>query len=215
VNVLRELDLALAVQAFVTLTVIMDPLGNVPVFLGLTRGEDRAARRRIARSAMLAAAGIVYLFAVFGTQILASLSIGLPALQVAGGVVLFLTALAMLRGEDLMPDHAEGVNVAIVPLGVPLVAGPGAISAAMVFMSDGNGQTLALGPQLSVGLAIAATLIVTWLALRYAQLLERLLGDNGIHLVTRVMGMLLVAISVELIATAIQAYVAGSSAMPG
>ncbi len=122
-NVLRELDLALAVQAFVTLTVIMDPLGNVPVFLGLTRGEDRAARRRIARSAMLAAAGIVYLFAVFGTQILAGLSIGLPALQVAGGVVLFLAALAMLRGEDLMPDRAEGVNVAIVPLGVPLVAG--------------------------------------------------------------------------------------------
>ena len=213
-DVLRDLDLALAVQAFVTLTVIMDPLGNVPVFLGLTPGEDRAARRRIARSAMLAAAGIVYLFAVFGTQILASLSIGLPALQVAGGVVLFLTALAMLRGEDLMPDRADGVNVAIVPLGVPLVAGPGAISAAMVFMSDGNGQTLSLGPQLSVGLAIAATLIVTWLALRYAELLERLLGDNGIHLVTRVMGMLLVAISVELVATAIQAYVAGSSALP-
>jgi multiple antibiotic resistance protein len=213
-NVLRELDLALAVQAFVTLTVIMDPLGNVPVFLGLTRGEDRAARRRIARSAMLAAAGIVYLFAVFGTQILASLSIGLPALQVAGGVVLFLAALAMLRGEDLMPDRAEGVNVAIVPLGVPLVAGPGAISAAMVFMSD-NGQTLTLGRQLSVGMAIAATLIVTWLALRYAQVLEGLLGDNGIHLVTRVMGMLLVAISVELVATAIQAYVAGASALPG
>jgi multiple antibiotic resistance protein len=213
-DVLRDLDLALAVQAFVTLTVIMDPLGNVPVFLGLTPGEDRATRRRIARSAMLAAAGIVYLFAVFGTQILASLSIGLPALQVAGGVVLFLTALAMLRGEDLMPDRADGVNVAIVPLGVPLVAGPGAISAAMVFMSDGNGQALTLGPQLSVGLAIAATLIVTWLALRYAELLERLLGDNGIHLVTRVMGMLLVAISVELIATAIQAYVAGASALP-
>jgi multiple antibiotic resistance protein len=208
------LDLALAVQAFVTLIVIMDPLGNVPVFLALTANDDRATRRRTATHALLAASVLIYVFAFFGTQILAALSIGLPALQAGGGVVLFLVALEMLKGDILVPNRAEGVNVAIVPLGVPLLAGPGAISAAMVFMSGEGGLSLSIGTQVSVAAAIAAVLFVTWLALRYAVALERVLKANGIHLVTRVMGMLLVAISIELIATAVQAYVAGASALP-
>lgn len=211
---LGAFEVALAVQAFVTLLVIVDPLGNVPVFLALTANEDRATRRRTATHALLAASVIIYVFAFFGTQILAALSIGLPALQAGGGVVLFLVALQMLRGEVFEPDRAEGVSVAIVPLGVPLVAGPGAISASMVFMSDESGLRLSVATQVSVALAIAAVLFVVWLALRYAVAIERLLKPNGIHLVTRVMGMLLVAIAIELIATAVQAYVAGASALP-
>lgn len=208
-------DVALAVQAFVTLLVIIDPLGNVPVFLALTADEDRATRRRTATHALLAATAIIYTFAFFGTQILAALSIGLPALQAGGGVVLFLVALQMLRGEGFVEgsDKAEGVSVAIVPLGVPLVAGPGAISAAMVFMSDESGLRLSVATQVTVAVAIGTVLFVVWLALRYAVALERLLKPNGIHLVTRVMGMLLVAISIELVATAVQAYVAGASAL--
>jgi multiple antibiotic resistance protein len=205
-----DVDLALAIPAFVTLLVIMDPLGNVPVFLALTATEDRASRRRTAWHAVLAAALLIYLFAFFGTQILAALSIGLPALQAGGGIVLFLTALEMLRGDILIPDRARNVNVAIVPLGVPLLAGPGAISAAMVFMAGDDGRGLTLANQVSVALAIGAALFVCWLALHWAGVLERVLRDNGIHLVTRVMGMLLVAISVELVATAIQAYVAAA-----
>jgi multiple antibiotic resistance protein len=208
------LDLALATQAFVTLIVIMDPLGTVPVFLALTSGEDHRTRRRTATHALVAATVLIYVFAFFGTQILASLSIGLPALQAGGGVVLFLVALQMLNGDIMTPSTSEGVSVAIVPLGIPMLAGPGAISAAMVFMSGSDGLRLSVGTQISVGLAIAAVLAVVWLALRYAVVLERLLKANGIHLVTRVMGMLLVAISIELIATAIQAYVAGASALP-
>jgi multiple antibiotic resistance protein len=204
-----DLDLSLAVPAFVTLLVIMDPLGNVPVFLALTASDDAAARRRTAWHAVLAAAVLIYLFAFFGTQILHALSIGLPALQAGGGIVLFLTALEMLRGDILVPDRAQNVSVAIVPLGVPLVAGPGAISAAMVFMAGDDGRGLTLANQVSVALAIGAALFVCWLALHWAGALERLLKDNGIHLVTRVMGMLLVAISVELVASAIQAYAAG------
>ena len=205
-----DIDLALVIPAFVTLVVIIDPLGNVPVFLALTANEDRAARRRIAWHAVLAAAVLIYLFAFFGTQILTALSIGLPALQAGGGIVLFLTALEMLRGEILIPERARNVNVAIVPLGVPLVAGPGAISVAMVFMAGDDGNGLTLASQISVALAIAAALAVCWVALHWAGVLERVQKDNGIHLVTRVMGMLLVAISVELVATAVQAYVAGA-----
>ncbi|MTV26506.1 MarC family protein [Nitriliruptoraceae bacterium ZYF776] len=194
----------------------MDPLGNVPVFLALTATDDLRTRRRTATHALAAATIIIYAFAFFGTQILAALSIGLPALQAGGGVVLFLVALEMLRGDILLPNTSEGVNVAIVPLGVPLLAGPGSISAAMVFMSSASGRTgaLQLGTQISVALAIAAVLAVLWLVLRYANVIERLLKANGIHLVTRVMGMLLIAISIELVATAVQAYVAGASALP-
>lgn len=211
---LSSLELSLAVQTFVTLIVILDPLGTAPVFLALTATDDEATRRRTARNALLAAAVLIYAFALFGTQILASLSIGLPALQAGGGVVLFLTALEMLRGDILEPKKADGVDVAIVPLGVPLLAGPGAISAVMVFMTGTNGASLPLGRQLSVGFAIAAVLLVTYLVLRYAELLARVLKDNGIHLITRVMGMLLVAISIELIATAVRAYADGASALP-
>ena len=201
-----DFDITRAITAFVTLLVIMDPLGNVPVFLALTATEERPARRRTAAHATLAAAVLIYLFAFFGTRILAMLSIGLPALQVAGGVMLFLTALEMFRGDILVPDAAAGVNVAIVPLGVPLLAGPGAIAASMVLMSGDDGQALALANQVPVAVGIFATLAVVYLALRYSLVIERLLGDNGIHLITRVMGMLLLAISVELSASGIMAY---------
>jgi multiple antibiotic resistance protein len=207
-STLTALDFALAAQAFLTLVVIMDPLGNVPVFLALTAHETRAQRRRTALHATLAATVLIYVFAFFGTQILSYLSIGLPALQAAGGVMLFLIALEMVRGHSLMPEAADGVNVAIVPLGTPLVAGPGVIAATMVFMvGDGDGLTLA--NQLAVVLAIAAALAVVYVTLRYAGHLERLLKENGIHLITRVVGMLLLAISVELVATAVRAYAGG------
>lgn len=205
-----DFDVMRAATAFLTLIVIMDPLGNVPVFLALTATEERSRRRRTAAHATIAAAVLIYLFAFFGTRILAMLSIGLPALQVAGGVMLFLTALDMFHGHILQPDAADGVNVAIVPLGVPLLAGPGAIAASMVLMSGEDGQALSLTNQLPVAVGIAATVTVTYLALRYSMFLERLLKDNGIHLITRVMGMLLLAISVELAASGIMAYANGA-----
>ena len=201
-----EFDVGRALTAFVTLLVIMDPLGNVPVFLALTATEERPQRRRTAAHATLAAGVLIYLFAFFGTRILAMLSIGLPALQVAGGIMLFLIALQMFQGEVLLPDAAEGVNVAIVPLGVPMLAGPGAIAASMVLMSGDDGQALSWSNQLPVVVGIAATLAVIYLGLRYSLFLEGLLKDNGIHLVTRVMGMLLLAISVELAASGVLAY---------
>lgn len=205
-----DFDITRALTAFVTLLVIMDPLGNVPVFLALTARDDRPRRRRTAAHATFAAGVLIYLFAFFGTRILALLSIGLPALQVAGGIMLFLIALDMFHGNVLLPDAAEGVNVAIVPLGVPMLAGPGAIAASMVLMSGDDGQALSWANQLPVVVGIGATLLVIYLALRYSVFLESLLKDNGIHLVTRVMGMLLLAISVELAASGILAYAAGA-----
>lgn len=204
-----DFDLAIAAQVFLTLLVIMDPLGNVPVFLALTARQRRDERRRVALHATLAATLLIYAFAFFGAQILSFLSIGLPALQAAGGVMLFLIALEMFSGEVLEPSEpGEGVNVAIVPLGVPLLAGPGAIATVMVFMTGAGGQALTLERQLTVGLAIAAALAVVYVVLRYASVIERVIKENGIHLITRVFGMLLLAIAVQLVAEAVAAFVA-------
>ncbi len=197
-------DLTLLAQVFVTVLVIMDPLGNVPLFLTLTRSDTLERQRVAALQAVCVAGGVILLFALFGQTLLDLLGISLEALQVAGGLLLVLIALELLRPEiGIEESQAAGNNVALVPLGTPLLAGPGAIAATMLAIrgADGPGQVL------SVILALVAVLAVVYASMRYAPLLLRVLKDNGINLITRVMGLLLAAIAVQLIAGAIQVWV--------
>jgi multiple antibiotic resistance protein len=200
-----DLDGALFLQAFVTVLVIMDPIGNVPIFLSLTRHQDDAARRRSALQASAVAAGVILVFALFGQQILALLGISLEALQVAGGLLLLIIALELLRGdeEDAGPSAAVGTNVALVPLGTPLLAGPGAIAATMLYTRQAD----ALGGVVSVVAALLAALTVIYLSMRWSTHLLRLLKTNGIHLLSRVMGLLVAAIATQLMAEAIERWV--------
>ncbi|NRQ39908.1 NAAT family transporter [Nonomuraea sp. NN258] len=192
---------SLFVQAFVTLLVIFDPLAAIPVFLTLTRGQSQAAQRRTARVSVLVAAGIVTVFAVAGNRLLDALGISLQALQVAGGALLALIALDLLKADCARNrvDAASGA-VAFVPLGTPLLAGPGAIAATMLYMEQA-GDAAAVA---SVALALAAALLLTWLTLRFSPFIGRLLKDNGLNLVTRIMGLLAAAIAVQLVAGALQ-----------
>jgi multiple antibiotic resistance protein len=199
-------DLTLLAQVFVTVLVIMDPLGNVPLFLSLTRNHEPRQRRTAALQAVCVAGGVILLFALFGQTLLDLLGISLEALQVAGGLLLILIALELLRPELGMEEaQAAGNNVALVPLGTPLLAGPGAIAATMLAMrgADSTGELVA------VLLALVGVLGVVYLSMRFAPLLLRVLRDNGINLVTRVMGLLLAAIAVQLIAGAVQEWVRG------
>lgn len=189
-------------EAFVTLLVIMDPVGNVPLFLGLTSGRSRAARGRAAWQAVAVAGGVIVAFALFGQQVLAYLGIGVPSLQGAGGLLLLLVALELLTGRASKPDEVEEVNVALVPLGTPLIAGPGAIVATIVFVR----RAVGLGDALALAAAILAVLVVVYLALRFAGVLLRLLREGGVHLVTRISGLLLSAIAVQLIADSVRAF---------
>src|SRR4030088_3657257 len=117
-------------EAFITLLVIMDPLGSAPIFISLTAGLTSGARRRAALVAAGAAGGLIVVFALFGRLILDYLHVSVESLTIAGGLLLLLVALQMLRGEEIVqPDTA---NVALVPLATPLLAGPGAIAAIMV-----------------------------------------------------------------------------------
>src|SRR3954471_4306267 len=126
-------SLALLTEVFVTLFVIMDPVGTIPIFLSLTRGRSGATMRRAAWQAVAVSFGVITAFAFFGQQILAYLHISLPALQCAGGLLLLLVALELLTGKESEQGTTSDTTVALVPLGTPLLAGPGAIVATMVF----------------------------------------------------------------------------------
>jgi multiple antibiotic resistance protein len=190
-------------EAFVTLFVIIDPPGTVPIFLGLTSTMTTKKRRRAARQAVLVAFGVIVAFAVFGRTILDYLGISLPALQAAGGLLLLLVALELLTDNAKEPEAQESVNVALVPLGTPLLAGPGAIVATMLFVQRAE----SVMDHVSVAAAIVAVHVVLFLVLRFAGLIRRVLRDSGVTLVTRIAGVLLSAIAVQLVADAVRAFV--------
>lgn len=194
-------------EAFIVLFVIMDPPGTVPIFLALTKSMGTPARRRAARQAVVVAISVVTLFAIFGQTILDYLGISLAALQGAGGLLLLLVALDLLTGRAEDPVTSQDVNVAMVPLGTPLLAGPGAIVATMVFAQQTNTATEVL----ALASAIVAVHLCLWAAMRYSLALHRLLGDSGITLVTRIAGVLLSAIAVQLLAESILAFATGAT----
>ncbi|HUZ20338.1 MAG TPA: MarC family protein [Acidimicrobiales bacterium] len=190
-------------QVFVTLLVIMDPLGSVPVFIALTVRRSAGARRRLAWQAVAVAGGVIAAFALFGQQILEYLGITVPALQGSGGLLLLLVALELLTGRAQTPVEVDDVNVALVPLGTPLIAGPGAIAATIVFVRAAHGVRGAA----AIAGALAAVLVLLYLALRFSLGLFGWLRPSGIQLVTRIFGLLLSAIAVQLVAESIRGFV--------
>lgn len=183
-------------EVFVTLLVIMDPIGTVPLFLALTSGRSRRARNRQAWQAVVVAVTVIAAFALFGQQILRYLGITLPALQGAGGLLLILVALELLTGRQTRDTEVPDVNVALVPLGTPLLAGPGAIVATIVFVRRAHGFADAW----AIVAGIAAVHIVLYLALRFSTVIFRVIREGGVSLVTRISGLLLSAIAVQLVA---------------
>jgi multiple antibiotic resistance protein len=189
-------------EVFVTLVVIMDPVGTIPMFLALTSGRSAKARRRLAWQAVLVAISVITAFALFGQQILDYLGITVPALQGAGGLLLVLVALELLTGKQEAPEDAPSSNVALVPLGTPLLAGPGAIVATIVFVRRADG----FNDGLAIAVGILAVHAVLYLALRFANVILRVIREGGVLLVTRISGLLLSAIAVQLIANAALAF---------
>ncbi|PKM43926.1 MAG: hypothetical protein CVV05_13870 [Gammaproteobacteria bacterium HGW-Gammaproteobacteria-1] len=185
----------------VPLLIIMDPLGNLPFFLLFTRDNTAAERRRMALVASGASALILTAFALSGDVLLRFFHISMAAFQLAGGFIFFIYALQMLA---LIPsgiktsaeEEEEGIrkdNIALVPLAIPLLAGPGAITAVLVWR-----QPMATAwQQAELLAAIVTACFIVYVALRFAETLRRLLGVSGIRVVTRLMGLLLAVIAVE------------------
>lgn len=200
------MDTAFLITAFVTMFVVIDPLGLAPMFVALTQGMPAHARRSIALRASLTAIGVLAVFALFGEAVLGFIGISMPAFRVAGGILLFLTALDMLferrtkRREDQTGEEREDPSV--FPLAIPLIAGPGSI-ASIILLTGQNpgwqGFLMAFG----VTLAVIAIAMILFLA---SGLLERALGRTGINVVTRLLGMLLAALSVQFVLDGLRAF---------
>lgn len=199
------MNLKLLGEVFVTLLVIVDPPGMVPVFLALTGSMDGRARMKAGTQAVLLALGVIVGFAVAGQTLLDYLHVDLPALQGAGGLLLILVALQLLTGKaDEPADQGGGTtNVALVPIGTPLLAGPGAIVATMLFVQRAEGAD----EYLIIGIGILLVMLAVWLVLRFSGVIVKLLRPAGIEVLTRIAGLLLAAIAVQLIADAIDAFV--------
>ncbi len=193
-------ETAFMITAFATLFVVIDPPGLVPLFIALTRGMDAERRRAMALRACIIATALLLLFGVAGESILTFIGISMPAFRIAGGILLFLTALDMLferrtqrrEGQQAEADH----DPSVFPLATPLIAGPGAIATMILLVGEA-------GPGWAGTLSILGLLVVMMLV-TYAFLLasppmERMLGRTGTIVITRLLGMLLAALSVQFV----------------
>lgn len=198
-------DAAVFGSLFLTLFVIMDPPGITPIFLGLTSGRPAKVQKKMAFQAVCVAFGVIAVFGLLGHQILDYLHVSVPALMIAGGLLLLLIALDLLTGKSDEPTQTKDVNVALVPLGMPLLAGPGAIVSVILAVQDAD----SVGTQISVWAAIVAMHVVLWLVMRYSLLIIRVIKDGGVVLVTRLAGMMLSAIAVQQIINGVTQVIKG------
>ncbi|MCX6454054.1 MAG: MarC family protein [Actinobacteria bacterium] len=190
------------IQAFVTLFVIMDPPGATPIFLALVKDQPANKRIRMAWQGAAVSLIVIVTFAIFGKFILDYLHISVEALQGAGGLLLLLISLELLTGKDSSGDKTKDVNVALVPLGTPLLAGPGAIVTTIVFVQ--HAYTVEM--KLALAAAIVAVHIAIGLTLMFSTKLVGLIKESGITLIARIAGLLLAAIAVEMIVQSIKGF---------
>jgi multiple antibiotic resistance protein len=193
--------LEFSLVAFSSVFFLVDPFAAIPPFLVMTAGATHASRRRTARQASFTAFLVLSVFALAGGLIFKIFGITLPALKIAGGILLFLIGIDMLRAKQSETKKAPGEteeacekgDVGIIPMGIPMLAGPGAISSVMVLM----GQSPRWWQAAPVFIAIGVTALCSYLILAGADRISKILGETGIHILMRIMGLLLTAIAVQ------------------
>jgi multiple antibiotic resistance protein len=204
--------LQFALVTFTSVLFIVDPIAVVPTYLVITQGQSVAQRRITARRACVAATVLLVTFAAVGRGIFELFGITMPAFRIAGGLILWLVAMDMLHGNRSTQESTAEIteatykeDVALTPLAMPMLAGPGAISTVMVL--SGQAQT---APQaIAVYSAILVTAFICWLTLRAAEPLVLKMGQTGIRVMTRIMGLLLAAIAVQFVITGVREAMAG------
>ncbi|RBW56017.1 MarC family protein [Ruegeria sp. A3M17] len=197
-------------EHFVTLWVVIDPIGTIPVFIAVTAGLGAAARRKTALLAAFISAGVLLFFLVFGQLLIEALDIGLNSFQVAGGIILFLFALTMIFGEskqeveqraaeDDQEDKFHKANPAIFPLAVPSLASPGAMLA-VVILTDNNRFSVA--DQGITALVMLSVVAIAFVLMLLAEPIIRLIGHSGAAIISRIMGMILASVAVNSVLSA-------------
>jgi multiple antibiotic resistance protein len=185
-------DTSILIKTFVAVFVLADAVGNIPILLVLTKGMEPQQRNKVIDKAILVAIVVLLLFAWAGQFILSYLDVSMGSLRVAGGLLLLLISLQMLQGELDTPAIDQQRDVAITPLALPLLAGPGTLTSVMLLMSESPSS------HLSVVVGIIAAMFVSWLILRQANLIDGWIGAEGEVIITQLLGFLLAALAVEI-----------------
>lgn len=200
-------QLQFALVTFTSVLFIVDPIAVVPTYLVITRGQSAAQRRATARRACIAATVLLVTFAAMGRAIFELFGITMPAFRIAGGLILWLVAMDMLHGTRSTQEGTAEIteatvkeDVAITPLAMPMLAGPGAISTVMVL----SGQARTTSQTIVVYGSILLALLIAWATLRAAERLVIRMGQTGIRVMTRLMGLLLAAIAVQFVITGVR-----------
>lgn len=191
---------------FVTLLIVVNPVSALPVFLAVTAGFDAAKQRQVALTAVLVSFFVLLAFIVAGGFVLEKMGISLRSFQIAGGIILFLVALDMVRGGNLVPAGGSGneaTSVALYPLAIPKIAGPGTMLTVVLLTDDHRFDLLQLS--LTTGV-LAVVLALVLVVLLLAAPISRLIGNAGTSIISRVMGMILVALAVHTILSAFAAW---------
>jgi len=198
--------------AFVTLLVVVDPIGVAPMFVAMTATQSDAMRRATLSRAVFIALGVTLFFLLAGQPLLGLLGVTVHAFAISGGILLFATALPMLFGHRPVlqgPERGEygrqGEDVAVFPLAIPLLCGPGAIASVLLLANRSEGEPVRL---LALIAATVVVYAVAWLVLRVGDLLMKRLGEQRIHIVTRVLGLILAALAVQFVLDGIAEYYA-------
>ncbi len=199
-NLTEVSALTFAVQSFVTLLVIMDPPGATPIFLALVSDKTPNERVRLAWQAAAVSLVVITTFALFGQFVLEYMNVSMESLQAAGGLLLLYVSLQLLTGRVDEGDASGNKNIALVPLGTPLLAGPGAIVATMIFVKQVDSPALAAG----LIAAVVAVHIIIALALMASTRILAIIKDAGVTLLARIAGLLLAAIAVQMLVDAIK-----------
>ena len=191
-------------KIFVSLLFMVDPVAAIPTYLAATEGESRTERRKTARTAAISVACVLILFTIAGEHILALFSISISSFRVAGGMILMMLAFSMLGGKagptKQRPQEAEEAvekeNAGVIPLAIPLMAGPGAMSSVIVY----SHQDTTWQHQAALIGIVSSIAVLAWLCLLSAEFIRRGIGQTGMNIMTRIMGILIAAIAVEFVA---------------
>jgi multiple antibiotic resistance protein len=185
-------DTSVLIKTFVAVFVLADAVGNIPLVLVLTKGMDPTQRNKVVDKAILVAISVLLLFAFTGRFILGYLDISMGSLRLAGGLLLLIISLQMLQGDLDTPVLDQERDVAITPLALPLLAGPGTLTTVMLLMSESP------SPHISVIVGILAAMLVTWVILRFCNYIDKWIGAEGEVIITQLLGFLLAALAMEI-----------------
>ncbi len=194
------------ITAFVTMFIIIDPIGLLPLFIALTQGMTKSERRGVAMRALTVAFFILAIFGIAGDSLLAFVGIGMPAFRIAGGMLVFLIAVEMLferraQRREKQSEEAHKPDPSVFPLATPLVAGPGSLAAIILLASGSDGTE---NPVVLTIVAVAGVLLFMFILFLFASGLEKLMGKTLITVVTRLLGILLAALAVQFVVDGLQ-----------